>query len=119
MLDNVGLEESAQFTSTSEDIKSPRGIRGYTLVGGGGSGFEIKWKVQGNEGGNTAYPDRVRGIYNLGGLYGERAGWYLPGFDDSAWEQASPSTSTGAPGVWFYRAKVEIDYPAGHDVHYR
>ena len=29
--------------------------------------------------------DRVRGPLNNGGLYGERNGWYLPGFQDRGW----------------------------------
>ena len=31
----------------------------------------------------SVQPNTTRGIYNNGGLYGERAGWYLPGFPDA------------------------------------
>ena len=39
----------------------------------------VTWKIQGNQGGEDI-ADPVRGPVNNGGLYGERAGWYLPGY---------------------------------------
>jgi hypothetical protein len=63
--------------------KSPRGIRGFKLD----SGTFSEWKVQGKVGGYTkyvycvffitgkltvissSYPDKVRGVFNEGGLY--------------------------------------------------
>ncbi|ORX33785.1 glycoside hydrolase superfamily [Kockovaella imperatae] len=111
LLDNSGLEETDQFSGTPNNIKSPRGLRGYSLIGGG----EMEWRLQGNLGGNTNFPDKVRGLYNAGGLYGEREGWYLPGFDDSTWTAAEPLTE---PGVTFYRAEVNLAIQAGMDLHY-
>lgn len=117
VLDNAALEENNKFTALSSDIQSPRGLRGYTLIGGDASGLEVHWKVQGNIGGWTNYPDRVRSIYNTGGLAGEREGWHLPGFDDSGWQGGKEGLS--APGVRFYRAELSVHYPKGLDLHYR
>lgn len=33
-------------------------------------------------------------MYNEDGLFGERVGWHLPGFDDSLWEDATTSSSS-------------------------
>jgi len=116
VLDNTGLEETDQFSGTPEDIKSPRGIRGYSLIGGS----ELEWRVQGNLGGNTDFPDKVRGIYNTGGLYGEREGWHLPGKPNGTWNIGGPGDTPGsAPGVMWYRGQVETQFPSGLDVHYR
>ena len=116
MLDNTGLEETDQFSGTPEDIKSPRGIRGYSLIGGS----DLEWRVQGNLGGNTDFPDKTRGIYNTGGLYGERQGWHLPGSPTGSWKVGGPGDSPGsAPGVMWYRGQVETQFPSGLDVHYR
>lgn len=112
VLDNTGLEETDQFSGTPNDIKSPRGIRGYSLIGG----KDLVWRVQGNLGGNENFPDKVRGLYNVGGLYGERMGWYLPGYGDSDWKAAAPLTR---PGVAFYRSEVAVVVESGMDVHHR
>jgi hypothetical protein len=116
VLDNTGLEETDQFSGTPEDIKSPRGIRGYSLIGGA----DLGWRVQGNLGGHTDFPDKTRGIYNTGGLYGERQGWHLPGSPNGTWEVGGPGDTPGsAPGVMWYRGQVETRFPPGMDVHYR
>lgn len=62
------------YITALQDIKltrfqTPRGIRGYQLIGGD---FD-HWKIQGNLGGED-YPDKVRGPLNEGGLFVERAG---------------------------------------------
>ena len=117
VIDLAGLEEGSTFTATPQDVQSPRGIRGYTLLHGDSS--SITWKIQGNQGGWNAFPDRVRSLYNAGGLYGEREGWYLPGFDDSDWQDGGVEVALKEPGVRFYRGYVDVDYPVGLDVHYR
>lgn len=69
------------------------------------------WKVQGNHGGEAGFPDRVRGSLNEGGLYGERHGWHLPGFDDARWNvsaEGAPAALNG-PGVRFFRASLALD----------
>ncbi|PIL34787.1 hypothetical protein GSI_02574 [Ganoderma sinense ZZ0214-1] len=70
IVDNMGNEEYP-------DEKSARGIAGFELVGG----TFTTWKVQGKIGGYTNFPDKVRGVMNEGGLFGESEGWHLPGFD--------------------------------------
>jgi hypothetical protein len=47
--------------------------------------------------------DKSRGPLNEGGLYAERQGWHLPGFDDSKWSNSRPTDGISAPGVQFYR----------------
>lgn len=109
--DNTGLDESG---SSTNDPKSPRGIAGFELNTGN---FGV-WKVQGKLGGYTNYPDKTRGIFNEGGLFGERAGWHLPGFDTSSWSRRS--FSEGLPenkaGVGFFVTTFNLDIPGGTDV---
>lgn len=49
------------------------------------------------------YADVTRGPLNEGGLFGERQGWHLPGFDDSTWAAGKPTTGISTAGVSFYR----------------
>ncbi|KAF9016306.1 glycoside hydrolase family 35 protein [Hymenopellis radicata] len=91
--DNMGLNE----TRNTDSSKNPRGVRGFKLDVGNFS----DWKVQGKVGGYTGYPDKVRGVFNEGGLFGERSGWHLPGFDTSTWE--SRELSDGLPGSACWR----------------
>ncbi|KAG0700935.1 glycoside hydrolase family 35 protein [Suillus ampliporus] len=109
--DNMGLNESG---SVIDEEKSPRGVRGFML----NSGDFGEWKVQGKVGGYTNYLDRVRGVLNEGGLYGERMGWHLPGFDTSSW--ALRSLSEGLPnataGVGFFVTTFNLSIPEGLDV---
>ncbi|EKM56203.1 glycoside hydrolase family 35 protein [Phanerochaete carnosa HHB-10118-sp] len=71
--------------------RSPRGILGFQL----NSGNFTTWKVQGKLGGYTNYPDKVGGVLNEGGLFDEREGWHLPGFDTFSW--APRALSSGLP----------------------
>ncbi|KAJ3813869.1 glycoside hydrolase family 35 protein [Lentinula aff. lateritia] len=110
--DNMGLDETSG--SNTDASKSPRGITGYAL----NSGNFTEWKVQGKVGGYTGYLDKVRGVLNEGGLFGERQGWHLPGFDTSSWE--SRNLSDGLPesaaGVGFFVTTFELGIPGGFDV---
>ncbi|KAH9053098.1 glycoside hydrolase family 35 protein [Lactarius vividus] len=85
--------------SMTDASKSPRGVRGFKL----NNGTFGTWKVQGKIGGYTDFPDRVRGVLNEGGLFGERAGWHLPGFDTSNWvaRDLSAGLPNGDAGVGF------------------
>ena len=79
-----------------------------------GNKGKVTWKIQGARGG--IHPvDKVRGIYNNGGLYGERAGWYLPGFPDNTWKPAATMHAT-KPGVTWYRSDFTLNTPANQDV---
>ncbi|KAK5163381.1 uncharacterized protein LTR77_010754 [Saxophila tyrrhenica] len=93
---------------------TPRGILAASLQGG--ARF-TSWKVAGTAGGTSTQLDPVRGALAEGGLYAERLGWHLPGFDDSAWKTSSPPTDglTG-PGIQFYRTVVPLSFPLGLDV---
>jgi hypothetical protein len=63
-------------------------------------------------------PDAHRGIINIGGFYGERQGWHLPGYPDSNW--AVRSLEDGLPeklaGVGFFRTEFTLNIPRGFDV---
>jgi len=73
----------------------------------------VTWKLQGAK--DKAAPvDTARTMYNTGGLYGERAGWYLPGYPDSAWADAS-SFKPAKAGVTWYRTSFDLNIPAGTD----
>ena len=112
--------------------KSNRGIRGFELIGGVGN-FST-WKVQGKFGGyekcvayiyssgnirtiHRSFPDRVRGILNEGGLFGERQGWHLPSFNTANW--TSRALSDGLPsskaGVGFFVTTFNLSVPSEVD----
>jgi len=65
-----------------------------------------------------SYPDKVRGVLNEGGLFGERQGWHLPLFSTSGW--VSRDLSEGLPnkaaGVGFFVSTFKLDIPKGLDV---
>ncbi|KZS93201.1 glycoside hydrolase family 35 protein [Sistotremastrum niveocremeum HHB9708] len=109
--DNMGLNETQGSPETS---KSPRGIRGFKL----NDGSFGEWKVQGKLGGYTNYPDKVRGIFNEGGTFGERSGWHLPGFDTSKWQSRSLSSGlpNQRPGVGFFVTTFKLNIPDDLDV---
>ncbi|KAI0684047.1 glycoside hydrolase superfamily [Cytidiella melzeri] len=92
--------------------RSPRGIPGFALTGGNFT----TWKVQGKLGGYTDFPDKLRGVLNEGGLFGERAGWHLPGFSTSSWTTRAPSQGLpNGPGVGFFVTTFELSVPASVD----
>lgn len=65
-----------------------------------------------------SFPDKVRGIFNDGGLFGEREGWHLPGFDTSKW--ATRDISEGLPGntagVGFFVTTFNLNIPSNTDI---
>lgn len=65
------------------------------------------------------YPDKTRGLFNEGGLFGERRGWHLPGFDTSAWDvrELSDGLPGGGAGVGFFVTTFELDLDDFLDVH--
>ncbi|KZP00442.1 glycoside hydrolase family 35 protein [Calocera viscosa TUFC12733] len=109
--DNMGLNETQD--DNADTSKSPRGIRGYEIQG---HNYFTSWKVQGKLGGYTNFPDKTRGVFNEGGFYGERAGWHLPDFDDSAWESRPLSTGLSSAGVGMFRTTFDLNIPTGLDV---
>ncbi|TFK74453.1 glycoside hydrolase family 35 protein [Pluteus cervinus] len=109
--DHMGYEED--WTAASDFFKTPRGILGYSFVGSSQTKVDV-WKVAGNLGGEDN-ADKTRGPLNEGGLFGERQGWHLPGFDDSRWAVGAPTTGISHPGVAFYRSSFELNIPKGVD----
>ncbi|GKZ78027.1 hypothetical protein AnigIFM56816_001151 [Aspergillus niger] len=75
------------------------------------------WRIAGTAGGESNL-DPVRGAWNEDGLYAERVGWHLPGFDDSTWSSVSSSSSLSFTGamVKFFRTTIPLDIPRGLDV---
>jgi hypothetical protein len=66
----------------------------------------------------TSYPDKVRGVLNEGGLYGERLGWHLPGYDTSAWDarDLSDGLPNVAAGVGFFVTTFDLNISEELDV---
>ncbi|MFF4468125.1 beta-galactosidase [Streptomyces sp. NPDC001599] len=90
-----------------------RTARGLTSAAFEGASPEVRWRIMG-----AAAPDPVRGPLNNGGLYGERHGWHLPGYDDGRWEPVSPAALTGGDprqGVTWYRTTFRLDVPPETD----
>lgn len=98
-------------TSTSHGVENPRGMLGASLTGG----QFTEWRIQGNAGGSSNI-EPVRGPLNEGGLYGERVGWHLPGFDASSWADGSPVTGLNQSGIQWYLTNFTLDFDADLDV---
>ncbi|MEU9643476.1 beta-galactosidase [Streptomyces sp. NPDC048188] len=90
-----------------------RTARGLVSARFEGASPGVRWRIMG-----AAAPDPVRGPLNNGGLYGERHGWHLPGYDDGAWEAGSPADASDADrrqGVTWYRTTFRLDVPPETD----
>ncbi|GAA2523558.1 MULTISPECIES: glycoside hydrolase family 35 protein [Streptomyces] len=88
-----------------ERAKDPhRAARGLVSVGFGGGSRDVHWRIRG-----AVEPDRVRGPLNNGGLYGEREGWHLPGFDDRDWKAVEFPREDRRQGVTWYRTGFRLD----------
>jgi beta-galactosidase len=91
---------------------NPRGLRSAALQG---AGTALSWRIQGNQGGESAVSPR--GPLNNGGLFGERSGWYLPGFEADGWTGVALPDSwpaRGLPaGIGWYRARFSLRVPEG------
>jgi hypothetical protein len=111
MVRNNGHNEDG---GADDEHKEPRGLISVSLSRQDGSTYAvpIAWRIQGNEGGEKI-ADPVRGVMNNGGLYGERKGWHLPGFDDSRW----PRARAGQPyaGTRWYRTTFRLNIPKEDD----
>ncbi|MDS0139563.1 MULTISPECIES: beta-galactosidase [unclassified Amycolatopsis] len=106
---NMGHEEDY---GASNGNKAARGLTAARLTGTPLT--SVTWRLQGVRGGETGL-DPVRGPLNTGGLYGERAGWSLPGFPDRGWAPASLPAQDTTPGVSWYRTAADLDLPRGQD----
>jgi beta-galactosidase GanA len=96
--------------------KEGRGLISATIADSAGTALTvpIAWKIQGDQGGEDIV-DPVRGAVNDGGLYGERAGWYLPGFPDGAWPTVTVPATSAVPGTSWYRTTFRLHVPAPDD----
>ncbi|WP_305783165.1 beta-galactosidase [Symbioplanes lichenis] len=103
LVQNMGNNDD--WTADDNRFRQPRGLVRASIAGGG----DVTWRIQGARGGEDL-PDPVRGPLNLGGLYGERAGWTLPGH--VAW----PRAQWAAPaGVTWFRTEFALDLPRAQD----
>lgn len=113
VLQNMGHDEDG---GTNDAHKNPRGLRQAVLQG---AETPIEWKIQGNNGGEDLV-DSVRGPFNIGGLYGERHGWNLPGYPDGNWNKVTLpnkwSDSGLSSGIGWYRTSFELNLPKNSDV---
>ncbi|WP_406447751.1 beta-galactosidase [Streptomyces sp. NBC_00876] len=94
------------------DAGTVRGLTSATLVGD--TQANVTWRLQGVRGGETPV-DTVRGPLATGGLYGERAGWMLPGYPTDDWTPTTLPASDKTPGVSWYTTEVDLDLPKGQD----
>ncbi len=109
---DMGHEEDYQSDNSN---KTARGLTGAKLVGVPlAQGTQVTWRIQGTRGGENGL-DATRGPLNTGGLYGERAGWSLPGFPDTSWKSVSLPTSKARAGVTWYRTTTTLAVPPGQD----
>ena len=74
----------------------------------------IAWRIQGDLGGEDI-ADPARGVENNGGLFGERHGWYLPGYPDSDWTTTTVPASTAMSGTSWYRTTFNLNIPTVDD----
>ncbi|HEY3631543.1 MAG TPA: beta galactosidase jelly roll domain-containing protein, partial [Jatrophihabitantaceae bacterium] len=109
LVENMGHNEDY---NSADSNKEARGLTGAFVAGSPLT--SISWRIQGSRGGEDLV-DPVRGPMNTGGLYGERAGWSLPGYPDSDWANTTLPASDRTPGVSWYRTNVALDLPKGQD----
>ena len=98
LVENMGHNDD--WIADDNRFKQPRGLYAVSLEG---SAAPITWRIQGARGGEDL-PDVTRGPLNNGGLYGERAGWHLPGYTDGSWARGAPAQVS--PGVTWLRTHV-------------
>ena len=82
-------------------------------------GSAATWKIHGADAdfAAKAATNPSGTLYNNGGLGGEKAGFHMPGFDDSKWAKADNLHSPA--GVTWYRAHVKLNLPANQDTAFR
>ncbi|MER5276454.1 beta-galactosidase [Streptomyces sp. NPDC002809] len=107
----VLVRNMGQYEDWSSDGRS-KGGRGLADVDIAGAG-KVDWRIQGALGGPKPV-DTARGVYNNGGLYGERMGWHLPGAPDTSWARTGALKSE-RPGVQWYRTTARLNLPKGAD----
>nr|WP_108870907.1 beta-galactosidase [Tessaracoccus timonensis] len=76
----------------------------------------VTWRIQGAQD-PVGKTDPARTMYNNGGLYGERAGWHLPGYPTGDWAKATTFASDEG-GLQWYATDFTLDVPQGQDQAY-
>jgi beta-galactosidase GanA len=109
LVENMGHNEDF---NADDSNKEPRGLTSASLVGAPLTA--LTWRLQGNTGGEQIV-DPVRGPLNVTGLYGQRAGWSLPGYPDRSWPTVSLPHTLPRPGVGWYRSTLDLHLPRGQD----
>src|SRR5204863_9439336 len=96
--------------------KQGRGLISMAMTDASGAAVpaSVAWTIQGDRGGEII-ADPVRGVENNGGLYGERHGWYLPGYPDDSWASAAVPAGSAPAGTSWYRTTFDLDIPAVDD----
>jgi beta-galactosidase GanA len=113
MVRNDGHNEDG---GVNDAQKEGRGLISAAYADAAGTALQpaLTWRVQGDKGGETI-SDTARGPLNNGGLFGERNGWHLPGFADSAWTTRPVPDTAATTGTSWYRTRFSLTVPAGHD----
>ncbi len=109
LVENMGHNEDY---NAADSNKEARGLTAALVAGAPLT--SITWRIQGSRGGENLI-DPVRGPMNTGGLFGERAGWTLPGYPDRSWSTVSLPAADPTPGVSWYRTTVNLDLPRNQD----
>ncbi|MYW18884.1 beta-galactosidase, partial [Streptomyces sp. SID2955] len=104
------LVRRMQHDQDGKALDTHKAARGLTAVGFTGADPEVSWRIQGE-----GPADPVRGPLNNGGLYGEREGWHLPGFEDRDWERVDFPRAARYQGVTWYRTTFRLSVPADVD----
>ena len=113
MVRNDGRNEDG---GVNDAQKEGRGLISVTMDDSTGGAVDVTptWRIQGDLGGEDI-ADPVRGIENNGGLYGERHGWYLPGYPDSGWRTTTLPASNAVSGTAWYRTTFNLNIPKVDD----
>jgi len=104
------LVRRMQHDQDGKALDTHKVARGLTEVTFKGASPKVSWRVQG-----ATAPDPVRGPLNNGGLFGEREGWHLPGFEDADWEKADLPRAGRRQGVTWYRTAFRLAVVPGTD----
>ena len=101
----------------NDAFKQALGLISVTFTGASPT---VEWRIQGaasgaGKGDGHGGDGRVRGPLNNGGLFGERNGWYLPGYPDKDWADVSLPNTGSRPGVTWYRTRFQLRIPRGTD----
>jgi beta-galactosidase GanA len=113
MVRNDGHNEDG---GVNDAHKEGRGLISFAMTDADSAvvAAQVTWKIQGNLGGENIV-DPARGVMNNGGQYGERRGWYLPGYPDSRWARTIVPAANAMAGTAWYRTSFSLDVPRDLD----